>query len=140
VNRAPEDKKAAAAAAAAVALLPPETTMTSPDGSAVASSSGKGFAAIAKAVSVTQKKPKIHYEVRAFTKESLEKINIRTNNLIRKDDHETKFAMFCKLSFQGRIHRSTWVQIKPPPPFGDEKRALLSKKSTKKIQNQEKLR
>lgn len=41
------------------------------------------FAAVAKAATVASKKPRIQYEVRPFTKESLEKINIRTNNLIR---------------------------------------------------------
>lgn len=41
------------------------------------------FAAVAKAATVASKKPRIQYEVRPFTKESLEKINIRTSNLIR---------------------------------------------------------
>ena len=41
------------------------------------------FAAVAKAATVATKKPRIQYEVRPFTPESLEKINIRTNNLIR---------------------------------------------------------
>lgn len=42
-----------------------------------------GLAAVAKAATVAAKKPRIQYEVRPFTRESLEKINIRTNNLIR---------------------------------------------------------
>jgi hypothetical protein len=41
------------------------------------------FAAVAKAAAIAAKKPRIQYEVRPFTKESLEKINIRTSNLIR---------------------------------------------------------
>ena len=43
------------------------------------------FAAIAKAATVaaSTRKTRIAYEVRPFTRESLEKINIRTSNLIR---------------------------------------------------------
>ncbi len=41
------------------------------------------FAAVAKAATVASRKPRMQYEVRPFTRESLEKINIRTNNLIR---------------------------------------------------------
>ena len=41
------------------------------------------FAAVAKAATVAARRPRIQYEVRPFTRESLEKINIRTNNLIR---------------------------------------------------------
>ena len=41
--------------------------------------------AVAKAAaSLAQKRPRLQYEVRPFTKESLEKINIRTSNLIRE--------------------------------------------------------
>ena len=52
-------------------------------GSAAAGASSFGLAAIAKAASVASKKPRIQFEVRPFTRESLEKINIRTSNLIR---------------------------------------------------------
>ena len=45
--------------------------------------SATAFAAVAKAATVATRKPRIQNEVRAFTRESLEKINIRTNNLIR---------------------------------------------------------
>ena len=40
-------------------------------------------AALAAAKEKAANKPKIAYEVRPFTKESLEKINLRTSNLIR---------------------------------------------------------
>lgn len=46
-----------------------------------------GVAAVAQAAAAAAKaekaRPKISYEVRPFTKESLEKINLRTSNLIR---------------------------------------------------------
>ena len=41
------------------------------------------FASVAKAATLTARKPRMQYEVRPFTRESLEKINIRTSNLIR---------------------------------------------------------
>ena len=57
---------------------------------AAAAGDGKGvnmssFAAIAKAATVAAntRKTRIQFEVRPFTRESLEKINIRTSNLIR---------------------------------------------------------
>jgi len=47
------------------------------------SKAASAFAAVAKAASVASRKPRIQYEVRPFTRESLEKINIRTSNLVR---------------------------------------------------------
>ena len=41
------------------------------------------FSSVAKAATLTCKKPRMQFEVRPFTRESLEKINIRTSNLIR---------------------------------------------------------
>ena len=35
---------------------------------------------------MASKRPRLQYEVRPFTRESLEKINIRTSNLIREED------------------------------------------------------
>ena len=53
-----------------------------------------GFLAVAKAAaSLAQKRPRLQYEVRPFTKESLEKINIRTSNLIREEPQQKAFAV-----------------------------------------------
>ena len=53
--------------------------------SAAGGDSTLGFLAVAKAAaSLAQRRPRLQYEVRPFTKESLEKINIRTSNLIRE--------------------------------------------------------
>ena len=52
-------------------------------GAAMDLKTASAFVAVAKAATIASKKPRIQYEVRPFTQESLEKINIRTNNLIR---------------------------------------------------------
>ena len=56
-----------------------------PNSAAAGGDSTLGFLAVAKAAaSLAQRRPRLQYEVRPFTKESLEKINIRTSNLIRE--------------------------------------------------------
>ena len=65
-----------------------------PPGQASGGDTTLGFLAVAKAAaSLAQKRPRLQYEVRPFTKESLEKINIRTSNLIREEPQQKAFAV-----------------------------------------------
>ena len=41
---------------------------------------------------MASKRPRLQYEVRPFTRESLEKINIRTSNLIREEKDASRIG------------------------------------------------
>ena len=44
---------------------------------------------------MASKRPRLQYEVRPFTRESLEKINIRTSNLIREKKDASRMGWKC---------------------------------------------